>query len=223
MQILQNPPPLSLLPISQPIAYDPDTVAAILHQGGIAHITGLLPAELLARLREEVVQKDEEDELSEAAIGRGDLQQLEPDIRSDRTQWIEGETLAQTQLLECLETIRLELNKRLMLGLWSIEAHYAAYDKGAFYSRHSDSFVGAKNRILSLVIYLNPDWRAEQGGILQLYTNEAAEEPFTVVLPEYGHAILFLSEEVPHEVTLSYRRRYSIAAWFHCQQVEKLL
>lgn len=216
--------PLPNVPaLSQPVEYTPDSVAATLQQGDVAHITGLLPPELFARLREEVEQKSAQDALSRAAIGRGDAHQLEPDIRRDKTEWIEGKTLAQTQLMECLEAVRLELNARLMLGLWRVEAHYAAYEEGAFYSRHSDSFAGAKNRLLSLVIYLNPDWQVEQGGLLQLFENDAAVEPYMCVAPEYGHAVIFLSEEVPHEVTPAQRKRYSIAAWFHCQQTDAVL
>ncbi|MAR56189.1 MAG: hypothetical protein CMM93_03305 [Rickettsiales bacterium] len=203
---------------SAPLPYAASWVAEALLRDGYAHVSGLLADELLARLREEVIAKDTEAALTRAAIGRGDDTQLASSIRRDRTDWIEGETLAQTQFLTRLEEVRLELNYQLMLGLFSVEAHYAAYPPGAFYARHSDSFRGARNRLLSLVIYLNPDWQAADGGLLNLYADEEAETPIARLLPEYGHAVLFLSEEMPHEVTLAHRTRYSIAAWYHCQQ-----
>jgi SM-20-related protein len=185
-------------------------------------VTGLLSPELLARLRDEVMEKHAQQELSRAGIGRGDDHMQADNIRRDKTEWIEGGTLAQQLLLARLEEVRLEMNRRLMLGLFATEAHYAAYPPGAFYARHSDSFHGAKNRLLSLVMYLNPDWQEEDGGLLALYADEQSTTPFARLLPEYGHAVLFLSEEIPHEVTLTARTRYSIAAWFHCRRSEEI-
>ena len=55
--------------------------------------------------------------------------------------------------------------------------------------------------------------------MLNLFADDAAaDRPVSTILPEYGHAALFLSEEVPHEVTVARRTRYSIACWFRCHQ-----
>lgn len=209
---------ISPAPLSKPEAYSSERVASRLHQSGVAHVHQLLTDELLSRLYEEVVTKDQDDELSPAAIGRGERHIEARNIRRDKTQWIEGHTLAQSLLLEQLETIRLEMNKQLMLGLFRAEAHYAVYHPGDFYARHTDSFRGARNRILSLVIYLNKAWQPHEGGLLHLYDSDDAQTPHMTILPEYGHAAFFLSEDIPHEVTQAQRTRYSIAAWFHCYQ-----
>ncbi len=211
-------PELSPAPVSEPEIFMLDRVTQALHRTGVAHVTSLLPSTLLAMLRDEVVAKDEAEQLTRAAVGRGHLHMKADDIRTDKTQWIHGTTLAQTLLLEQLEQLRLGFNRELMLGLFDVETHYAVYHPNSFYARHSDSLRGAKNRLLSLVIYLNPQWRIEDGGLLHLYDTDEADRPSYSIMPEYGHAVLFLSEEVPHEVTLTHRTRYSIAAWFRCYQ-----
>ncbi|MCH2546483.1 MAG: 2OG-Fe(II) oxygenase [Alphaproteobacteria bacterium] len=115
-----------------------------------------------------------------------------------------------------MEILRCELNKRLMLGMFFFEAHFAHYPKGAYYKRHCDSFRGAKNRIISTVLYLNSDWKKENGGLLAMYRDEDATEPFATITPHIGNFVLFLSEGIPHEVLTAHAPRASIAGWFRC-------
>ena len=152
---------------SLPIPYEAGTAAdALIHQG-FAHVTGLLEEALFAQLRDQLAALDERHQLDRAGIGRGDDFKLKTTVRSDYTKWIDGGTLAECLLCVRLEQLRLEMNEQLMLGLFDFEAHFAAYPPGSFYARHSDSFRGARNRILSLVLYLNPDWKLEGGRIAQ--------------------------------------------------------
>ena len=203
---------------SSPEPYDAGSVASALHHQGYAHVRGILEDTLLVQLHEQLVEMDGQNELVKAGVGRGDDYAIESAIRRDYTKWIEGNTLSECVLLERLEQVRLQLNEKLMLGLFDVEAHFAVYYLGSFYARHSDSFRGAKNRLLSLVIYLNHDWKTEYGGMLNLHNDDEDKEPMVSVLPERGHAVFFLSEEIPHEVTTSLRTRYSIAAWFRRHQ-----
>ncbi|MFW5816629.1 MAG: 2OG-Fe(II) oxygenase [Wenzhouxiangella sp.] len=105
------------------------------------------------------------------------------------------------------------LNRRLFLGLFEFEAHYAHYPAGAFYRRHVDSFQGAANRVVSLVAYLNADWRDDDGGELVLY-EAAGRTRLATLAPRAGRVVLFMSEELPHEVLPARRERLSIAGWF---------
>ncbi|WP_370298268.1 2OG-Fe(II) oxygenase, partial [Pontibacterium sp.] len=84
---------------------------------------------------------------------------------------------------------------------------------GAFYKRHVDAFRGEANRVLTMVVYLNPDWTADDGGELVLYTSDTDQEGIKVV-PAMGTVVVFLSEEFPHEVLPAYRDRFSIAGWY---------
>jgi SM-20-related protein len=110
------------------------------------------------------------------------------------------------------------LNQRLLMGLFSFESHFAHYAPGAFYRKHVDAFnhddnVGGARRVLSLVAYLNPDWQLTDGGELLIY-EDSSTDPVVVIQPLHGTVVLFLSEEVPHEVAPALCDRYSIAGWF---------
>lgn len=105
------------------------------------------------------------------------------------------------------------LNRRLFLGLFSFESHFAHYSPGDFYKKHYDAFRGGANRILSIVVYLNHGWQPDDGGELVLYLDDKDREGIKVT-PSFGSVAIFLSEEFPHEVLPATRDRYSIAGWF---------
>ena len=105
------------------------------------------------------------------------------------------------------------MNSSLYLGLFNFESHYALYKPDCFYKTHYDAFRGEKNRIVSIIIYLNHSWLKSDAGELVLFTAGDARIQLTVS-PEFGTVVAFLSEEVPHEVLTTNRDRYSIAGWF---------
>ena len=146
-----------------------------------------------------------------AGIGRESGHQLNQFIRSDEICWINGDSEAGSAWLEWTKALQIFLNRRLFLGLFSFESHFAHYAPGAFYKKHLDAFKGESNRRLSLVFYLNPGWLPEDGGELRLYTGQ---QNHTQVVPGYGTLVTFLSEDFPHEVLAARRDRYSIAGWF---------
>lgn len=193
-------------------------IADALCSVGWISLTHFLEPELVEKLHAELIAQDRDSELTPALIGRGTQQQRREDIRGDRTQWLTGAGGAQRTLFGQLETLRTTLNRTLFIGLEDFEAHYALYPPGARYQRHVDSFRGNNLRRVTLVIYLNPQWRRSDGGLLRLYTPQGAliEE----VAPEAGHAVCFLSEEFPHEVTRARRSRASIACWFRIRPLE---
>ena len=195
-------------------------IADALCSVGWISLTHFLEPELIEALRAELLAYAEDDELTPALIGRGRRQQRRDDIRGDRTRWLSGAGNAQRTLFEHIETLRITLNRSLFIGLEDFEAHYALYPSGARYQRHLDSFRGDNLRRVSLVIYLNPQWDSNDGGLLRLYTSQGAliEE----IVPEAGRIVCFLSEEFPHEVTRARRPRASIACWFRIRPAEPL-
>ena len=167
-----------------------------------------------------------------AGIGRASDHQVNPFVRSDEIIWVDHENgLASDgspvqDYLEWMESLRLALNRRLFLGLFDYECHYARYDKGAFYKRHFDAFKTDRNRVISTVLYLNPAWQPGDGGELVLYKPstpaEAEPEVLEVVQPLFGKMVIFLSEDFPHEVLLSNKPRYSLTGWFRLNQLDKI-
>lgn len=182
-------------------------------------LTPRLPAGLLAALRNEVATLDKAEAMSRAGIGRGRDLVKDRSVRRDKIAWMDGYSEPQRLLFECLEQIREGLNRRLYLGLKRFEAHYATYHPGDFYKRHLDSFRGRASRVVSLVLYLNEDWGLEDGAELRVFSAADSGQMVGQVRPEAGRAVLFLSEQVPHEVLPARRTRYSIACWLRQDEV----
>lgn len=174
---------------------------------------------LLAALKQEVQILDRTDAMKKAGIGRGNDLVRDRSVRRDKIAWLQGVTAPQAALFEFFETIRQGLNQRLFLGLKRFETHYATYHPGDFYKRHLDSFRGRASRVVSLVLYLNEDWQAADGGALQVFNRDNDQEVCGTVLPEAGRMALFMSEEIPHEVLPANRTRYSLACWFRQDEV----
>ena len=163
-------------------------------------------------------------EFQTAGIGRKLNNLTDRSVRRDRLCWIEGDSEAGTSWLDWAAQLQRELNRQLLLGLFSFESHFAHYGPGDFYKTHLDAFKGEANRCLSAVLYLNPEWTADWGGQLRLYLDESRSSSIDVE-PKWGRLVLFLSEDFPHEVLPAARDRYSIAGWFrvnssHSQKVD---
>lgn len=189
-----------------------DRMADALVDKGYLVTPSFVPQPLAEGLLQEVLTSTSA-EFKPAAIGRESQEQRNSFVRSDAIHWLTGTSESQRQFLGLMQGLRDELNRRLFLGLFDYECHYAHYRAGDFYKKHYDAFKGKTNRVLSTVLYLNPGWLAEDGGELLVYDREQTA-PFLKVTPLFGQMIIFLSERFPHEVLAAKRDRYSIAGWF---------
>jgi len=172
-----------------------------------------LDDDLVEQLRADLHELMREDRLHRAGIGRDRDFHVDRSIRSDRVFWLGRERPAQGKFIARMEQLRVALNRELFLGLFEFEAHYAHYPPGGRYLKHFDSFHGAANRIVSSVAYLTENWQPGDGGELVIYA-EDSETVLITVEPRAGTFVLFLSEEIPHEVLPSRTDRTSIAGWF---------
>lgn len=189
-----------------------ETIASDLSATGYSVLPNVLPLSLLDKLSSHVQTMSAAD-FKKAGIGRDSEHQLNQVVRSDEICWINNDSDAGTDWLEWVESLQTFFNRRLFLGLFSSESHYAHYGPGDFYKKHSDAFKGEANRVLSMVVYLNRDWLAEEGGELLIYTGEETQATIKVT-PSFGTVVVFLSEDFPHEVLPARRDRFSIATWF---------
>lgn len=203
-----------------------DSLADALVCDGYQILTAALPVTLVKDLWREL-QALPNEELKVAGIGRQDEFQLNRQIRRDKIHWLDGNSVCQQHFLAWMEAVRLGLNQRLFLGLFDYECHYASYAPGAFYKKHLDAFKYQSalatalppqpNRVLSTVLYLNPNWTREDGGELLLYDEINDEQLLQCIAPKYGKLVIFLSDKFPHEVAVTQRDRHSIAGWFRNQ------
>ncbi|MCL7462148.1 2OG-Fe(II) oxygenase [Pseudomonas sp. NW5] len=206
-----------------PAAFSPDLLDALiddLARQGWSQQRHALSAAQIAALADECRARHARGELQHATIGRAATQTLDAQVRGDHIQWLErGRSTVTDAYLEVLDNLRETLNRTLYLGLEDYESHFALYPPGSFYHRHLDRFRDDDRRMVTTILYLNEDWRAEDGGALQL---ELGEGRSTRILPEAGTLVVFMAGDFPHEVLLAQRERLSITGWFRRRGVGML-
>ncbi|AZG36629.1 MAG: 2OG-Fe(II) oxygenase [Shewanella psychromarinicola] len=188
-----------------------DVIADALVDKGYILLSDIIPDYVSLALLEKM-QAEQNIEFKKAAIGRGIEQQINTEVRCDKISWLDNQDHIDREYILVMNQLKDGLNRRLFMGLFDFESHYAVYEPGAFYKKHLDSLHGSQNRILSTVFFLNPDWQENDGGELILY--DESDLPLEVVNPNIGTLVLFLSERFPHEVRPTMKTRNSIAGWF---------
>jgi SM-20-related protein len=204
LALLQTPPEYSDTLFAQ--------IANDIRAKGFSIQPNALPLDLAESLHAHVMQMPEY-QFDDAGIGR--LQQLQQNsfVRRDAIAWINGDSSAGRDWLAWSARLQQYLNRHLFMGLFSFESHFAHYPPGSFYKKHLDAFKGQANRVLSVVVYLNPDWGMDDGGELVIYTDENVTDGIKVI-PSFATIAVFLSEDHLHEVLPTQRNRYSIAGWY---------
>ncbi len=158
-----------------------------------------------------------EGEFRRAGVGRGDNLVIREDVRTDHVMWLRDEeiTPAQQRYLDLLERLRLALNQSLYLGLFDFEGHFAVYPEGGFYKPHLDRHRDSRDRLVTVILYLNPDWKPGDGGELKLWTTPGDKEgDYVIVEPKMGTLVCFLAGDYWHEVLPAKKTRASITGWF---------
>ncbi len=214
-------------PLSTPIQLSTpgsnfDQLVDHLAEHGFCVVNNFLPEANVFALANESQSLKQADSMREAGIGR-EHSGINKNIRGDIIYWLNEENAspAQQAYFEQMENLRLNLNQHLYLGLFELESHLAIYPKGAFYKKHLDCFAiqdpSKPQRRITCIVYLNHDWKVEDGGQLKLYLNEMDESvkyKSILISPLAGRAVIFLSDTFYHEVRPTNRERISITGWF---------
>jgi len=148
---------------------------------------------------------------SQAGIGALDLNTVHEEIRGDQTYWLDRkrdiEIEAFWQLID--ESIYM-LNRYCFLSLSGYEFHFANYPIGGHYAKHLDQFQQRNNRMISFIIYMNDDWKPEDGGQLEIFPKRKAS---LKIDPLARRCVLFKSAELPHRVLKANKERRSLTGW----------
>lgn len=148
----------------------------------------------------------------DAKIGQRQEATVNSQIRSDQIHWLDDykDDQAIRNYFSAIEDIRMTLNRTLFLGLQDYEAHFAVYSAQTFYKKHIDQFNKTSERRVSCVYYLNNQWRSEDGGELILYQKN---DQFLSQIEPHGNRFVCFNSDLPHEVLITHRTRYSITGW----------
>jgi len=176
---------------------------ALVYDGVLGRERALALAALLTASR---------DGLSEAGVGRGAGRVLARDLRGDLTRWLErGGAQALQPLFELFDRLERELCERAWLGVRATEVQLALYPGGgARYAPHRDAFAGGGRRRATAVYYLNAAWQPGDGGELCVRTPSGTR----TLAPLLDRLVLYLAEEVEHEVLPAHAPRWAVTAWF---------
>lgn len=156
-------------------------------------------------------KKRNENLFEKAAIGASGEEKVINEIRGDYTFWLcRNIDLHFEPIFLRIEEVKLILNRYCMLSISDFEFHLALYPKGTFYKKHYDQFNNRDNRLISVVLYLNKNWKKSDGGQLRIYHNQ---NEFTDINPILNRLVLFRSDTVLHEVTVSNVKRLSLTGW----------
>jgi SM-20-related protein len=157
-------------------------------------------------------------QFKKAGIGNNDTKQINEGIRGDYIQWIDRATapIPLFNYLSKLKELITAVNQGLFLSLKDYEVHLTNYPKGSYYKRHLDQFKKDDHRKLSVICYLNKDWKVEEGGQLRIYDQDKALD----VLPIAGRLVCFRSDLLEHEVLPATRPRLSLTGWILDQYVD---
>jgi len=179
---------------------------------GLCVVQSCISAELIDSLVELAFQFKEQEQFRQAGIGASGDFKLERSVRGDLIRWIlpQPEELPLQQWLQSIKSLREGINRTLYFGLRDQELHLAIYPPGTFYKRHLDQFQDRNNRLLSVILYLNKEWRPGDGGELVIYPEDSMP---IIVEPRAGTFVCFLSESLEHEVLLTNNERISITGW----------
>lgn len=150
-------------------------------------------------------------EFKKAGIGKNHSLQLNESIRGDYIRWIDKKSaLPAIQLyLDRVEQLISFLNQSLFLSLKDYEIHMTVYPPGSYYKRHVDQFHQDDHRKLSVICYLNPQWKEVEGGQLRLHLPDGKRD----ISPEAGKLVCFRSDLIEHEVLPASRERLSLTGW----------
>ena len=188
-----------------------DSVADGLAEHGYAVMDQFLSQQEVEAILQSKEFQSEGASFKKAGIGNTKSLQIQETIRGDYIQWLDKNNSPASILvyLNRLDELVRFFNQALFLSLKDVEVHMTVYPTGSFYKRHLDQFKQDDHRKLSVICYLNNEWREEHGGQLRMYLAARSLD----VLPIAARLVIFRSDQIEHEVLPATRPRLSITGW----------
>ncbi|MGN8055915.1 2OG-Fe(II) oxygenase [Pedobacter sp. 22163] len=181
----------------------------IVDKVGIAE--NFLSVPLAAHLKDNLIGLFENKKLLNAGVGNDTVINQDKLIRSDVIYWLDRNHNNQHEndFFDLMDKFVVYLNRTCYTGITGYEFHYTLYESGTFYKKHIDQFQSNGSRQYSMIMYLNSDWKVEDGGELRIYHADEEQD----ISPDNGKSVFFKSSDLAHEVLLTHKQRMSITGW----------
>lgn len=166
--------------------------------------------ELFSTIMDFFHKKEQKNQLKKAGIGSLGEFQLNTSVRGDFIHWLERERDVELKLFfRLMDELIESLRRFCFMSLSGSEFHIAKYPEGSHYNRHLDQFNERSNRQITVLLYLNENWKKDDGGELKIYKGDKK----ILVEPIAKRLLLFKSDIVEHEVLTTRVSRYSLTGW----------
>ncbi len=200
-----------MIHISHTLIRDWERIADELASQSYAVVDNFLSSDQVSLFHTLTMDYYQAGDFKEAGIGRMQNYSKKDQIRGDQILWLDeqsAEPLIQNYW-EDIGLLQQYLNRTCFLGLHSGEFHFAVYPIGKEYKRHLDVFKDSDARKISVIVYLNPEWKPEWGGALRLFLPDGELD----ILPVGGRMVCMRSELIEHAVLPVKKERYSLTGW----------
>lgn len=176
---------------------------------GIAE--NFLSDSLSLNLKENLKTLYQESQLQSAGTGKNTKVEYNKLFRSDLIYWLDRthNNIHENGFLDLMDDFVTYLNATCYTGITNYEFHYTLYEKGSFYKKHLDQFRNNDSRKYSMIMYLNSEWKENDGGELCIHHGDKSQN----ISPVNGRTVLFKSNELEHEVLITNKPRMSITGW----------
>jgi len=176
----------------------------------IVIVDDFITEELYQKMMEFFSEIEESERLKKAGIGTSSDFQIQKEVRGDLIYWLDPERDKEmSPFFELMAELREKLGMYCFISLSGSEFHLAKYPTGSKYERHIDQFNNRSNRQITVLIYLNKNWKKGNGGELKVYK----EQESYLVEPIAKRLLLFKSDVIEHEVLPTEVPRYSLSGW----------
>ena len=166
--------------------------------------------EMYTRIMNFFREKEENDQLTKAGIGSSGEFKVDSSVRGDFIYWLERDNDQKMEtFFSLMDELVDALRKYCYLSLSGSEFHIAKYPAGSYYKKHLDQFNNRSNRMITVLIYLNENWKPGDGGELKIY----GKYQNILVEPVARRLLLFKSDKIEHEVLITRVPRYSLTGW----------
>lgn len=166
---------------------------------------------MAAKLKENLKLCYQNNQMHAAGIGNEVIVDHDKLYRSDQIYWLDRkhQNIVENDFFDLIDRFVLFLNETCYTGITGYEFHYALYEEGSFYKKHVDQFRNNESRKYSMIMYLNENWAAPDGGELCIHHANSLQH----ITPVSGKSVFFKSSDIEHEVLLSHKPRMSITGW----------